>query len=230
MLRGLAGPAQSYHSLQSQFVPGERLTNEKLASLCGFNIMPLAAHHVVQMATTGNLFQPDTLCQLLHLPANRPGPDKSDLRCFWKDNVLPILLKEYPDRFARRSKSAWQKPGDNSAACRLLGDLIVVAGTSELRKYRLSAKRPAVEHEFSSREVDVLLQMSDMKAFNFNSRKTIDAIVKGAFSGSRVVSPESFKEVIRRLGKKGLVETRPSRGGGCWLTEDGQAAAKELDQ
>ena len=69
--------------------------------------------------------------------------------------------------------------------------------------------------------------MLELKTFDFESRKTIARIAKSA---SPKTDPDTFKEVFSALKKKGLIDTQPSRGGGCWLTEAGRAYAQRLDE
>lgn len=226
LLRGVAGCAQSYHSLHSQLIPGERLTDKRLAGLCGYYIMPLAAHHVVRMAITGVLSEPDALCEPLRLPVNRPGDDEQGLRAYWTDDVLRILLKLYTRSFSCRSSDDWLAAKDNAAACRLLANLATKEKKSLSTSVTAENEERSVRIRLPKRAKKVLVAMLQLQVFDFDSCKTTPEIVKQVTDDPG--APESYKEVVSSLRKRGLVCTQHGRGNGCWLTPKGRAEAERL--
>ncbi len=226
ILRGLAGSAQSYLSLHRQFALGKRLKDKRLARLCGFYIMPLAAQHVVQMVNTGVLSEPDAICKPLRLPANRPREDEGRLRSYWKEDVLRILLKAYASSFPRRSDDPWLAAIDNVAACRLLARLTTKDGKSLPVPASSEHEEQPVALQLPGRERSVLVKMLDLQVFDFYSRKSTGEIVN--LMSTDPGAPESYKEVVSSLRVKNLIETKGGRGNGCWLTSKGRAEAERL--
>jgi hypothetical protein len=80
--------------------------------------------------------------------------------------------------------------------------------------------------EPSDRQRDILQVLYKRQAFDVDHRMTTDEITE-AVEGKGQGNPASFKRPVADLRRRGLVDTKGSRGGGCWLTDAGQAYIKQ---
>jgi hypothetical protein len=78
----------------------------------------------------------------------------------------------------------------------------------------------------SDRQSDILEFLVKRKAFDMDHRMTTEDIAEGVCGKGRGNS-DSFKRPITQLKRRGLLETKGGSGGGCWLTEAGQAYIKQ---
>lgn len=139
ILIGVAGHSESYRDLLRELVPGQPLAEGTLARLCGFYLIPSAAHHVIDAVHVRLLTEPLALCRPLELPGSGPSLDDwLRLRVFWRETVLPALKESDPAKFPTSPDDPWTVASENAAACRLLADLVQrehqpVQGHSESR-------------------------------------------------------------------------------------------------
>jgi DNA-binding IscR family transcriptional regulator len=68
--------------------------------------------------------------------------------------------------------------------------------------------------------------MYALKATDPARRKRTNDIAKAA--EGEEVSPESFKRPMSDLKRRGLVDTKDGRDGGCWLTSAGRKLAEQI--
>lgn len=79
-------------------------------------------------------------------------------------------------------------------------------------------------NEISDRGRLVLQAMHEMRAFCHDSRATTRTIASKAEGPS--ARPDQFKPLISDLTKRSLLDTKPGREGGCWLTKKGRRLAQ----
>jgi hypothetical protein len=78
----------------------------------------------------------------------------------------------------------------------------------------------------SQRQIDMLLAMHNLKATDWARRKKTEDIASAAEGPA--ANPDNFKRPMSDLKKRGLVDTKGSPDGGCWLTNEGISFVKEL--
>jgi hypothetical protein len=84
---------------------------------------------------------------------------------------------------------------------------------------------PESDPPLSQRQYEILEAMLNLRATDPARRKTTEVIAAAAEAGA---NPEAFKIPIKDLKKRGFIGTKPSRGGGCWLTATGRELAERL--
>jgi hypothetical protein len=80
----------------------------------------------------------------------------------------------------------------------------------------------------SGRAQDVLVAMSQLKAFDSDSRRSTAEIAARAMGAD--ADANSLKPVISELATRQLIQTREGRGGGCWLIKTGRLRAEKLSR
>jgi hypothetical protein len=80
--------------------------------------------------------------------------------------------------------------------------------------------------DLSRRQVDFLDAMFILGATSENGRRTTEDIVTKA-TGSDAKT-KAYREITPELKRLGLIDTKSSAGGGCWLTGKGRAIAEEI--
>jgi hypothetical protein len=87
---------------------------------------------------------------------------------------------------------------------------------------------PASEPDagLNRRHYDILEALYRPKAFTCDSSRTTAEI--GCQAEGEHVNPESFKTPVKQLRYRGLVETKPGRGGGVWLTGTGRELIRSV--
>ena len=95
--------------------------------------------------------------------------------------------------------------------------------TQAVRNQPCSEEFPELTHELndqlSERHYNILEALHRLKAFTCAALQTTAAIVCEA--EGKYANPESFKITLKQLRYRGLVQTKPGRGGGIWLTPEG---------
>ncbi|MGA2619872.1 MAG: hypothetical protein ABSF26_19840 [Thermoguttaceae bacterium] len=79
----------------------------------------------------------------------------------------------------------------------------------------------------SKRQYWIIEAMFRLEAVDAAKLRTTPEI---ATKVERATNADAFKEAIADLRKRGLIETKEGRGGGCWLTAAGSAIAKRLQE
>jgi hypothetical protein len=82
--------------------------------------------------------------------------------------------------------------------------------------------------QLSERHYNILEALHRLKAFTCAALRTSAAIVREA--EGKYANPESFKVPLKQLRYRGLVQTKPGRGGGTWLTPAGIALIRRVRQ
>jgi hypothetical protein len=89
---------------------------------------------------------------------------------------------------------------------------------------------PELTHELndqlSERQYNILEALYRLKAFTCADLQTTAAIARNA--EGKYANPESFKLPLKQLRYRGLVQTKPGRGGGIWLTPAGIALIQRV--
>ncbi len=91
---------------------------------------------------------------------------------------------------------------------------------------RVEPQTMAVAEVLSRREQQFLVGLLQLRATDPGTKSTTSEVVK-AIHGS-YADPATFKDVVYRLGKIGLIDTQSVGGGGCWLTPKGRERADRL--
>jgi len=103
----VAGRSKSYEDFFEALLQGTPFQKKNLAALCGYFIIPTAAHHFVHVVRRHLLSEPLALCRPLILRDFRPGKEPRKLRGFWVNFVLPKLKELYPDRLVTKDADPW---------------------------------------------------------------------------------------------------------------------------
>ena len=80
----------------------------------------------------------------------------------------------------------------------------------------------------SERAQLVLIAMLELNALDVDSRRTTEDIAFKALGDG--ADPNSLKTVMSDLRTGDLIQSKTGRGGGCWLTNQGQRRAAKLDR
>lgn len=88
--------------------------------------------------------------------------------------------------------------------------------------------RPAEAEPLSERAQDVLIAMLQLVAVDSDSRKPTAEIAARALGSE--ADANALKSVMSDLATRQLIDTQTGRGGGCWLTAEGQRRAQKLSQ
>jgi hypothetical protein len=75
---------------------------------------------------------------------------------------------------------------------------------------------------------NILVAMLELGATNESKRRTTNEIAERALGNSEL--GETLKPKMPKLKGRGFVSSKPYRGGGCWLTSAGKAAAEKLSK
>jgi hypothetical protein len=149
--------------------------------------------------------------------------------------LVPMWDSDNPDHFALKlaiCKATGVQPGYD------LGGLSCVAGdrlvhnAARMKSEELDRIRQAVREVQAACAVKresfdhwILVALLEGKAFSYNARITQSALAPKASAGA---TAENLKAPVTSLKKRGLVDTKPGRAGGVWLTPAGRAAAESL--
>jgi hypothetical protein len=82
--------------------------------------------------------------------------------------------------------------------------------------------------DLSPLQYEILQALLQLKATDAARRQTQEELAYKV--GSDATSAASCKAPISNLRSRGLVNTKPSRGGGCWLTAKGKALAESIEK
>lgn len=82
------------------------------------------------------------------------------------------------------------------------------------------------EEPLSDRAQEVLVAMLELGAIDSDSRRSTAEIAAKAIGPG--TDANSLKNVMADLSTRKLVVSKTGRGGGCWLTKNGQARAEKL--
>jgi hypothetical protein len=216
----LGGWSPQYIELTRQLATGEKLTRVQLAGVCGYFLVPAAASLTIRAVKEGLLKNPSELW--IPLMDSHLHQDNSSQRKLWITLVLPALKKEFASQFSFKAHDPWAAAREHIIVCQLLADVISSSETPPVIDEQL-AQQGAPRH-LPERQSFILQSMFELKAFDRSSRKTSAEICKHAFGPE--CNPESYKDAIADLKKRCLIETLPSRGGGCWLTAHGCSEAR----
>lgn len=89
--------------------------------------------------------------------------------------------------------------------------------------HELACAPQLTDKPLSERQQNVLVAMLELQTFSADKRRTTEEIARRAGGDA-----EYFKTTTSGLRRQGLIRTREGRGGGCWLTEEGQDRAGQL--
>jgi len=109
--------------------------------------------------------------------------------------------------------------------------------TQSLKRTKANAKPPEIQisellglsprdEPLSDRARFVLHAMLELDAVDSDRRRSTEDIAVKAIG--RAVDANALKSVVADLKTRNLIDTKAGRGGGCWLTDRGQARAKKL--
>jgi hypothetical protein len=101
------------------------------------------------------------------------------------------------------------------------------AGDNQSERAAPHDKADRAEEILSERERNFLEALLRLGAFASDARRTTEEVVAVVHKGA---DPNSYKKVASQLQTRGYIETKRSRGGGCWLTSRGRARAERLAQ
>jgi hypothetical protein len=117
----------------------------------------------------------------------------------------------HPEKFAAED-DIWKPMKDSILACAVMADLI---WPSEIDIPRITPTHKKI-----------LAALRKLKAFNYDSRKTILKMAQKI--DQHVVEVDNFKVPVAELKRMGLVGTLRGAGGGIWLTLAGRERAKTI--
>jgi hypothetical protein len=83
-------------------------------------------------------------------------------------------------------------------------------------------------HELNNRHYNILQALYHLQAFTCAARQTTATIVRRAEGDP--ANPESFKVPLTQLRYRTLVQSKPGRGGGYWLTPAGRDLIRRVRQ
>lgn len=108
----------------------------------------------------------------------------------------------------------------------LAGRPAAESAPSSSQQARSDSDTPPQEPHLSDRQYEILQALELLKAFGCASKQRTTVIARRAEGVE--ANPEAFKEPIAALRRRGLIDTKAGRGGGCWLTPAGRAIVARL--
>jgi hypothetical protein len=100
--------------------------------------------------------------------------------------------------------------------------------TQAVRNQPCSEEFPELTHELNDRHYNILEALYHLQAFTCAARQTTAATVRKAEGDHS--NPESFKVPLTQLRYRSLVQSKPGRGGGFWLTPTGIDLIRQVRQ
>ena len=151
-----------------------------------------------------------------------------ELRALDRDGGTQSLVQELQEQWPETFERLQNTPGPRLGAEGHQVNSPTQAPSAETQTSGESHKVRTEESEkprLAPRQECILIAMLEMDAVSEEKRKAIAAIREQAEGTPSEQS--TFKDLVAELSRRGLVRTKRGRGGGCWLTPEGLATARE---